>query len=218
MSAAAIPVAAEGLADWITPSRTAVLVIDMQVDFAAPDGSCAEGGCDMSAVPAALAAAERLADAARKAGALVIFPRLWTEPATDSVVWKERRRRMGHVRDDSRYPCRAGSRGAEFYGPMPQEGDLIVSKSKYSAFYGTELQDLLKARSIDTLVFAGLTTECCVDSSVRDACHLDYHIFIATDACAAYGEEMHRETLAVLEMNCGILTDVASVEAAWTPA
>lgn len=218
MTAAAIPVAVEGLADWITPSRTAVLVIDMQVDFAAPDGSCALGGCDMSAVPAALAAAERLADAARKAGALVVFPRLWTEPSTDSLAWKERSRRRGHVRDDSRYPCRAGSHGAEFYGPMPADGDLIVNKHKYSAFFETDLHTQLKARGVDTLVFAGLTTECCVDSSVRDACHLDYHIFIATDACAAYGEEMHRETLAVLEMNCGILTDVASVEAAWKPA
>lgn len=217
MSAGA-PVAAEGLADWITPSRTAVLIIDMQVDFAAPDGSCALGGCDMSAVPAALAAAERLALAARQAGALVVFPRLWTEPATDSVVWRERRRRMGQVREDGRYPCRAGSRGAEFYGPLPQPGELIVSKHKYSAFFGTDLDALLRERRVDTLVFAGLTTECCVDSSVRDACHLDYHVFIAADACAAYGEEMHRQTLAVLELNCAILTDVALVEAAWADA
>jgi Amidases related to nicotinamidase len=215
MTGAATTVTKEGLADWIRPSRTAVLIIDMQVDFAAPDGSCALGGCDMSAVPAALAAAERLAGAARKVGALVVFPRLWTEPATDSLVWKERRRRAGQEREDARYPCRAGSYGAEFYGPLPQEGDLIVSKTKYSAFFGTELDALLAKRSIDTLVFAGLTTECCVDSSVRDACHLDYHIFIAADACAAYDEEMHRQSLAVLELNCGILTDVASVEAAW---
>lgn len=208
----------QSLIDWITPSRTAVVIIDMQVDFAAPDGACALSGCDMSAVPAALAGAERLANAARKAGALVVFPRLWTEPSTDSVVWKERRRRMGQVREDGRYPCRAGSRGAEFYGPLPQDGDLIVSKTKYSAFFGTDLDALLGERNIDTLVFAGLTTECCVDSSVRDACHLDYHIFIAADACAAYGEEMHRETLAVLEMNCGILTDVTSIETAWASA
>lgn len=218
MTSAPISITPEGLADWIAPSRTAVLIIDMQVDFAAPDGGCALGGCDMSTVPAALAAAERLAAAARNAGALVVFPRLWTEPATDSGVWKERRLRMGAARDDSRYPCRAGSRGAEFYGPLPQDVDLVVSKHKYSAFFGTSLDAMLRERDIDTLVFAGLTTECCVATSVHDACHLDYHIFIVADACAAYGEELHRETLAVLEMNSGIVTDVASVESAWASA
>jgi nicotinamidase-related amidase len=90
-----------------------------------------------------------------------------------------------------------------------------VPKHKYSAFFATDLDAQLKLRGIDTLVFAGLTTECCVDSSVRDACHLDYHNFIAVDACAAYGQAMHDSTLQVLEMNCAILIDVAAVEAAW---
>jgi ureidoacrylate peracid hydrolase len=205
----------ESLKDWIAPSRTAVLIIDMQVDFAAPDGTCAKGGCDMSAVPAALEAAGRLAVAARKAGALVVFPKLETRPTTDSPVWKERSRRKGRVRDDDGYPCRAGERGADFYGPQPQEGDLIAPKHKYSAFFATDLSAQLRLRGIDTLIFAGLTTECCVDSSVRDACHLDFHNFIAVDACAAYGEDIHRSSLQVLEMNCAILTEVAAVESAW---
>lgn len=205
----------ETLADWIAPQRTAVLIIDMQVDFAAPDGSSARGGCDMSAVPAALKAAERLAVAARKAGALVVFPKLETRPDTDSPAWIERSRRKGRVRSEDGNPCRAGTRGADFYGPQPEGGDLIVPKHKYSAFFATDLDAQLKRRGIDTLVVAGLTSECCVDSSVRDACHLDYNIFIAADACAAYGQALHDATMQVLEMNCAILTDLASVENAW---
>jgi nicotinamidase-related amidase len=219
MNAAPLPAGGDALADWIAPERTAVLIIDMQVDFASPEGTCAKAGCDMSAVPAALAAAERLAQAARQAGAQVVFPKLETHPSTDSAAWQERRRRRyGAPREDDTYPCRVGKRGSDFYGPQPEPGELVVPKVKYSAFFGTDLDAQLKARGIDTLIFAGLTTECCVDSSVRDACHLDYHIFIATDACAAYGQDIHDASLKVLEMNCGILTEVTAVEAAWRPA
>ena len=63
---------------------------------------------------------------------------------------------------------------------------------------------------------AGLTTECCVDCTVRDAFHLDYHVFIARDACAAYDVATHESALANLELNCAILVDVDGVEDAWT--
>jgi len=91
MSALAVPVQADdGLAAWIAPARTALVIIDMQVDFAAPEGRLGQWGVDLSTVPPALEKAQALAEAARKAGAPVVFVGLFTRPETDSGAWRER--------------------------------------------------------------------------------------------------------------------------------
>ncbi len=191
------------------------MVIDMQVDFASPDGALGLAGVDLSAVPPALAAAERLADAARRAGAPVIFVGLRTSPETDSPAWAERSRRRGGSPEAEGALCRAGERGADFVGPTPRAGEIVIGKTRYSGFYGTDLDATLKARGIDTLVVCGLTTECCVDCTVRDAFHLDYQVFLATDACAAYEPDLHAGALKSLDLNCAILTDTDQLAAAW---
>lgn len=205
----------ETLADWIRPSRTAVVVIDIQVDFASPDGALGLVGVDMSVVAPAVAAAERLVALARTAGAPVVFVGLRTAAALDSPAWLERSRRRGSISSEDSAICRAGQRGADFVGPMPQPGELVIDKIRYSGFFGTNLNAGLKALGVDTLLVCGLTTECCIDSTVRDAFHLDYHVFIATDACAAYEPEIHEASLKVLELNCAILVTVDEVKTAW---
>ena len=203
------------LKDWIAPGRTALCVIDVQVDFAAPDGLLAGFGVDMSAVPAAIANMEKLIAAARKAGVPVIFIGLSTSPETDSPSWADwMRRREGNPEAESNV-CRAGTEGAAFYGPQPAPGDRVVLKPKYSAFYETDFADVLREAGVDTLVVCGLTTECCVDCTVRDAFHRDYHVFIADDACAAYGADVHAAALQSLELNCAILKKTADIEGAW---
>ena len=174
------------LADWLSPARTAVLVIDMQVDFADPAGAMGRFGVDLSTVPPALVAAARLVEAARVAGASVVFVGLFTEPATDSAAWKLRMARQGGDAEADSALCRLGSPGAAFSGPQPAPGELVVHKTRYSGFHETDLSAELRARGVDTLVVAGLTTECCVDCTVRDAFHQDFQVFAATDACAAY--------------------------------
>ena len=207
--------ATDDLAGWIAPGRTAVLIIDMQVDFASPDGALG-GFIDMSVVEPALAAAEKLAADARAAGVPVVFVGLSTTPETDSAAWNERMRRRGGDPDVDAALCRAGQVGSEFYGPKPLPGELVVPKTRYSGFVGTDLDVQLTTMGVDTLVVAGLTTECCVDSTVRDAFSLDYHVFVAADACAAYEADIHEASLKVMELNSAILTDTAAVAAAWS--
>lgn len=206
------------LADWISPKRAALCVIDVQVDFAAPDGLMASYGVDMSAVPGAIANMKRLVTAARGAGVPVIFIGLETSVETDSPVWMERMRRRDGDPESESNVCRAGTPGAAFYGPLPQPGDAVVMKPKYSAFYATNLAEILMEKGVDTLVVCGLTTECCIDNTVSDAFHRDYHIIIADDASAAYGEDVHRSALNILEMNCAVLRSTAKIEDAWSAA
>lgn len=208
----------DGLASWIAPSRTALLIIDTQVDFASPEGAMGRAGVDLSAVGPALAATERLVAAARTARVEVIFVSLQTDPDQDSPVWLERMRRLGGDPGADSAVCRAGSAGAAFVDPRPIEGELVVPKRRYSAFFGTNLDEALRERGLDTLVVCGLTTECCVDCTVRHAFHLDYHLFIARDATAAYDPGVHEGALKGLELNCAILVDSDQVVAAWREA
>ncbi len=210
------PPVQEGLAAWVAPARTAVLVIDMQVDFASPEGALGRVGVDLSGVQPALEAAERLVDAARAAGTAVGFVGLQTAESTDSRAWRERmRRRRGDPDGDSAL-CRAGTTGAAFVGPLPQPGEAVVAKTRYSGFHDATLDEVLKGLGVDTLVVCGLTTECCVDCTVRDAFHLDYHVFVVRDACAAYDPAIHASALKSLELNCAILADAAQIVGAWT--
>jgi nicotinamidase-related amidase len=205
---------AASLADWLAPTRAALLIVDMQVDFGAPDGALGRAGVDLSAVPAALAGAERLADAARQAGVTVIFVGLRTHPETDSAAWFERARRLGG--DTQAALCRDGEPGAAFIGPTPSADELVIAKTRYSAFFGTRLDEILRSRGLDTLVVCGLTTECCIDCSVRDAFHLDYQLFVAADACAAYEADLHAGALKSLALNCAILVQVDDAIEAWS--
>jgi len=184
--------------DWIAPNRTAVIVIDCQVDFGALDGEMARRGADMTAPQAALAKAMDLVDAARQAGVAVVFVRLLSHPGGENKIAREAKQRQ-----DDREPdlCVEGSRGADFVGPQPQAGEMIVSKTQFSAFARTGLADQLHAQGLDSLVLAGLTTECCVASSAWDGFEHDFHIFIAEDACAAYDQGLHHHALQALALS-----------------
>ena len=207
---------ADELRSWIAPGRTALVIVDMQTDFASPEGAMGRTGADLSAAPAALAAAQRMADAARAAGVPVVFVGLMTSPEDDSAAWAERMRRRGDDPDEALALCRAGTRGAAFVGPIPLVGEPVIAKLRYSGFFRTDLDAQLQRLGVDTLVIAGLTTECCVDCTVRDAFHLDYQVFIAADACAAYAPDIHEAALKSLALHCAIVVRADEVVAAWT--
>src|ERR1700744_5097612 len=99
------------LKSWLARERTALLLIDMQLDFADPEGGLGKAGTDMTAPQAAVRQATRLAEAAREAGVACIFVRLITRPEDETPFLAEWKRR----RHDQTAPlCREGTRGAEF--------------------------------------------------------------------------------------------------------
>jgi ureidoacrylate peracid hydrolase len=200
------------LKDWITPGRTALLLIDMQVDFAAPDGALGKAGFDMTAPQAAVAKAEKLAKAARGAAVPLVFVRLITRPDEESDFLREWKARRG---SDDPPLGREGSRGAQFVGPTPMGGDYVVSKSRYNPFDGTRLDESLRAMGRDTLVVCGLTTECCIAAAVQDGFARDYHVFVAADAVAAYEPDLYQVTLKALELSFARLAQTADIVAAW---
>ena len=200
------------LKDWIAPARTALLLIDMQVDFAAPEGALGRDGLDMTASLAAVAEALALAGAARAAGVPCVFVRLITREKDETPFLREWNSRRGM---DGPPLCREGTPGADFVGPQPEGGELVFSKKRYDAFHGTGLDAALRGEGIDTLVVAGLTTECCVDATVKSAFERDYHVFVVSDATACHAPGLQEAALRALKLNFAGLVTGAEVRAAW---
>jgi ureidoacrylate peracid hydrolase len=199
-------------AEWVAPKRTALLVIDLQVDFAAPEGAMARSGADIGPARAAQEEIAALVEAARTAGVPCIFSRAVTAPERQTAIEAEGRARHG---EPAPTICLAGSHGVDFVAPRPREGELVITKQRYSVFPGTGLAETLKGRGIDTLIFCGLTTECCVQSSAWDAFERDFHVFIAEDAVAAYESGLHQAALRSLELSGAVLAPAAGFAALW---
>ncbi|MCJ2185933.1 cysteine hydrolase family protein [Novosphingobium beihaiensis] len=212
--AAALPHVAPGdLRAMLPAGSTALVVVDVQTDFAAPGGLMGRFGVDLAPAEAAIDRIEALIAAARKAGVAVAFMRVVTRPETDPPALKTLMVRRGMPGGEA--ICRADEGGADYYRVAPEPGDIEIEKLLFDSFHGTDLDAQLKARGIDTVVMTGLTTECCVDSTARAAFHHGYNVFVVSDACAAYEPDLHSGALKVLEQNVALLTTAHAVAAAW---
>jgi nicotinamidase-related amidase len=210
-----IPSALE-LAEMIEPARSALVVIDVQADFASPGGAMAKMGADLGRVEAVVDNIETLIAAARQAGVCVVFARVITSAQTDSAALKNLNARKG-LDPSALEICREGDPGSDYYRVGPLPGEIEVSKRLFSAFHGADLDLQLRQREVDTLILVGLTTNCCVDATARDAFHRNFNVFVVSDATAAYGEEAQRQALAALAQTCGLIVDTAVVRSAWRP-
>jgi ureidoacrylate peracid hydrolase len=116
-------------------------------------------------------------------------------------------------------PLAAGSWDAEILDELkPQTGDIVIDKSRYSAFYGTRLEPTLTAQSIRSLVVAGVTTNMCVETTVRDASQRDYRPFVVSDASGELDANRHRHALNTIGFGFGWVTTVDEVCSAWAGA
>lgn len=206
---------AAALPPMVAPRRTALVIIDVQEDFVSPEGAVGHWGIDLAGlIDPPLHRIETLIAAARAKGVTLVFVRVVTRDETDSTALKLLHQRKGRP-PQSVAICRAGTSGAGYYRIKPEPGDIEIEKTMYSSFAGTDLDQQLRSRDIDTLVVVGFTTDCCVDCTVRDAFHHNYSVFVVTDACAAYEEVLHYGALNGLSKNCALLTDSDAVLSAW---
>lgn len=192
----------------IDPARTALLVIDIQVDFVSPDGLAARLGGNVSSSAAAINRIEPLIAAARTRGMTVAFMRVVTRPDDDHPAML--RLKSQRVPPSTAVLCRAGSGGEDYYRLLPEPGDIEIQKPLFDSFHRTDLDAQLQERGIDTLLMTGVSTDCCVDSTARRAFHLGYDVVIVSDACAASSEFLHVGALATLERNVCLLVDSAT--------
>ena len=176
--------------------RTAVVVIDMQNAFVGKGGMMNLVGADVSGTPKIVKAINNVTEAARARGVGVIYvvhhhsPDLRETGGPNSGYWYNAILRMYRKHPEWRDKCiTRGTWGAEIVEGLEfKEDDIVVVKPRFSAFYGTYLDTILKTFNIKYLAFTGVGTNMCVEAAIRDASNLDYFSILISDATAPGGQ------------------------------
>src|SRR5579862_4398552 len=194
--------------------KSALVIIDMQRDFLEPGGFGAALGNDVSRLQAAVAPCREVLSAARRVGMLVIHTREGHRPdLTDAPRHKVERgdpaTRIGARGPMGRILVR-GEAGHDIIPELyPLTGEPVIDKPGKGAFYQTDLELMLRNRGIDTLFVCGVTTEVCVNTTVREANDRGFRCIVLSDCCASYFPEFHKMGLAMIKAQGGIFGSVA---------
>ena len=180
--------------------KAALLVIDMQyffLDPASPSYTC--GG------PAILPKLQKVIQAFRQANRPVIYTRHVHHPdhldAGIMAWWWEGM-------------CKEGTPESEIHQDIaPRPNEKVIFKHRYSAFYNTDLETVLRSLKVEELVVAGIMTNMCCESTARDAYFRDYRVFFLADGTGSVTEEMHLASLLNVAFGFAWVTDVDTVTA-----
>ena len=213
-----ITIAAEPNAQDLDVTRGALIIIDMQRDFLEPGGFGAALGNDVSLLRAAVAPCQAVLAAARRAGLPIIHTREGHRPdLSDAPRLKVERGdpalRIGAPGPMGRILVR-GEPGHDIIAELyPKEGEPVIDKPGKGAFYQTDLDLMLRNRGIDTLLVCGVTTEVCVNTTVREANDRGYRCIVLADCCASYFPGFHKMGLAMIKAQGGIFGWVSTSDA-----
>jgi nicotinamidase-related amidase len=213
------------LPELVDPAHTALLLIDMQRDFVEADGAFGKLGVDLSMYRDSVPRLERLLSDARRVTVLVIHVQNTTLAGrmSDSPAQIRFNLRMHAGSRHDGVPLRysvEGTPGHEFIKDlMPETGEPVVRKHRSSAFWGTNLELLLRSNGIKTVVIGGCTTEGCVESTARDALFNDLYVVIAADCVASDDREQHDASLLLMRHRFDMATsdEIATVWALTLP-
>jgi nicotinamidase-related amidase len=204
---------AEPAAVAVDTERTALLIIDMQRDFLEPGGFGAALGNDVSRLKAAVGPCADVLAAARRAGILIIHTREGHRPdLSDAPAIKLERGdpalRIGAPGPMGRILVR-GEPGHDIIPELyPAAGEPVIDKPGKGAFYQTDLELMLRNRGVETLLVCGVTTEVCVNTTVREANDRGFRCIVLADCCASYFPEFHEAGLKMIKAQGGIFGSV----------
>jgi nicotinamidase-related amidase len=203
--------------DLIAP-QAGLVIIDMQRDFLEPGGFGAVLGNDVSLLRRTIAPTRRLLDAARMSGLTVIHTREGHRPdLADLPPAKKARGRLPNGIGDPGPMGRILVRGEPGHDIIPElypvPGEPVVDKPGKGAFHATDLDAMLKNRGINQLIVCGVTTEVCVNTTVREANDRGYECVVVEDCVGSYFPEFQEMGLRMIKAQGGIFGWVASSEA-----
>jgi ureidoacrylate peracid hydrolase len=205
--------------DTVDPTRTAVIVVDMQHDFIA-EGAPMETPAGRAMVPTVV----ELVNGARGAGATIVFTAHrhrhdGSDMGRFGDLYQAIRERRGLIEGES---------GSGLYPAFePEAGDILISKRRYSAFFATDLDLILRERHLDTVVIAGVSSENCCLSTARHAMFLGYKVVFLADATATHdypdlgwgglpSKELHNAVLTIVAFSTGHVMNTADLFARFT--
>jgi biuret amidohydrolase len=203
----------------LTPSNTALIVIDMQVDFCGVGGWATVSGTDLAMMREPIRPIERVLHAARSFGMPVIYTREGHRPSgLDLTAVKQFRSRFGGagVGDPSpigRILIRGEAGHAIIPELSPKPADVIVDKVGSGCFYGTEMEHVLRNQGVRNLIFVGVTTECCVHTSIREASDRGFDNLLLTDCTSGTTPELKEASIKLIRNPLTLFGTVGTSEA-----
>jgi ureidoacrylate peracid hydrolase len=206
----------------LDPRRIAVIVIDAQNDFAARGGMFDRAGIDISGIAAAARATRPVLEGARSAGIPVVYLNMQHSadlsdagPSEGPHRVKHRPLALGEVVEapdgtPSRILIRDTWNTENVPELAPEPGDIVIMKHRYSGFFETQLDDVLRGLRVTHLLVTGCTTSVCVESTVRDATFRDYTCVVLED-CTAEPLGTHDASLRVIETLFGWVSNTEAL-------
>jgi ureidoacrylate peracid hydrolase len=212
----------------IHPDRAAVIVVDMQNDFASEGGMFDRAGVPISAARAAIEPTSQVLAAARAAGIKIIYLKMEFESDLSNLGGPDAPNRLRHLAFGVGEPAETpdGRTGrflirntwnTDIVSELaPEPDDIVVSKHRYSGFFETALDAQLRESEISQLIFTGVTCSVCVESTLRDAFYRDYQCLVLADCTAEpigseFGRSNRDASLLVIEKLFGWVSDSASL-------
>ena len=189
-------------------TKTALIVVDMQNGFLDDEGSVSRGGMNITELKKTVGPVQQLVDACHTTNVPIIFTRhVLRADFKDAGLLVVLRPVFKEVN-----ALVAGTWDAELDPRMDaQPRDYILDKTRFSAFYNTNLEVILRGLAVDTLIICGVTTEICVESTTRDAFFRDFKISVPEDAVASMDVVRHQGTLRTIQYGFGTVTTTAEV-------
>lgn len=180
----------------IDPSEAAVIVVDMQNDFGSEGGMFARAGIPIADIKATVEPTARVLAAARDAGIKIVYLKMEFQDDLSNAGGPDAPNLVRHLAlgVGDPVPTPDGDHGrilikdtwnTEIVSELaPEPGDIIVSKHRFTGFFETNLDAILKDLGVSCLVFTGCTTSVCVEATIRDAFYRDYRCLLLTDCTA----------------------------------
>jgi len=202
----------KGVEEIVHPDHTALIVVDVQNDFAHSDGFIAKFGLDMTHIQAAIPRVNAVIRDARRLGIKVIYLQEWISKNTVLPNFLSKFGDFEHI------AVRENTWGAEFHPDLvkPEAGEQIVRKPCYDGFQDTNLDVTLRASGIKTCVYAGFASNVCVEATARHGFVQGYYSVLLSDASAAGTTGEHDACQATFNVFYGPVLKTSEVVDIWT--
>jgi ureidoacrylate peracid hydrolase len=209
----------------VDPSQTAVVVVDMQNAYASPGGYLDLAGFDIAGAAAVIRNIAGVLEVAREAGMPVVFFQNGWDPAyveaggPGSPNW-HKSNALKTMRERPELEGQLLARGGWDHDLVdelkPQAGDIVLQKTRYSGFFNSQLDSVLRSRGVRNIVFVGIATNVCVESTLRDGFHLEYFGIVLEDATHQAGPDfLQAAALFNIEKFFGWVSSVADFKGAF---